>query len=668
MRLNDLKLRTKTVIPVAIMGLMLIAMVALGADRLTSISAAASDLIENRDAGALELARATRLMVSVPYSVMASIVYDSESPGGQAADSEFKTVYDEIVALLDQAATRLPDRAGEIGQFKTRFADLMKLAKPAFELGSATPGLDRGRGLKPEDLDGLAKAATAAGDVDLKARALVKDIKAFDEAILAENAKAAGELRRNAGFATLLLEAIGAFAVVVAGGFALWMSSAKIARPLVALSARMKALASGDHSVEVDDLDRRDEVGEMARTVQVFKQNAIDRARAEESAVSSRAAADAERERSATEKSRVAETISHAIQALGEGLRRLAAGDLTARLDQGFNGDLARVRDDFNATVEKLAETLRAVVVATKAIQAGTQEISTSSDNLSQRTEQQAASLEETAAALEEITQTLRKSAEGARHAADVVSTADADAKKGAVVVRQAVEAMDAIAKSSAQIGQIIGVIDEIAFQTNLLALNAGVEAARAGDAGKGFAVVASEVRALAQRSAEAAKEIKGLISTSGGQVDSGVALVAESGKALERIISQVSEINRVVADIAAGAQEQSTGLSQVNSAINDMDQSTQQNATMVQETTVASHSLSKETTQLSILVDQFRVGDGTQTSLRRELEKAAPHAFAKPASPPPRLPSRGEPRLAPRRVNSAASAQAPVDNGWNEF
>ena len=276
-------------------------------------------------------------------------------------------------------------------------------------------------------------------------------------------------------------------------------------------------------------------------------------------------------------------------------------------------------------------ETVRAVVASAGAIHSGAREISSASDDLSQRTEQQAASLEETAAALDEITATLKKSAEGAKHASQVVASADDDAKKGAVVVKQAVEAMDAISKSSDQIGRIIGVIDEIAFQTNLLALNAGVEAARAGDAGRGFAVVASEVRALAQRSAEAAKEIKGLISTSSSQVGSGVSLVAESGKALERIIAQVSEINRVVAEIAAGAQEQASGLQQVNSAINQMDQSTQQNATMVEESTAASHSLSQETTQLASLIERVP-GRRTQAARRR----CAANSKRSPRTPSP--------------------------------
>jgi len=317
------------------------------------------------------------------------------------------------------------------------------------------------------------------------------------------------------------------------------------------------------------------------------------------------------------------------------------------------------------------------VTLSADAIQTGTQDMSTASDDLSHRTEQQAASLEQTAAALDEITATVKKSAEGATHARQVVAAADGDAKKSAIVVRQAVEAMDAIAKSAQQISQIIGVIDEIAFQTNLLALNAGVEAARAGDAGRGFAVVASEVRALAQRSAEAAKEIKGLISTSATQVDHGVKLVGETGKSLERIMAQVTEINDVVGAIAAGAKEQATGLDEVNSAVNQMDQVTQQNAAMVEQSTAASRSLSQETAQLAGLVGQFRIGQASADSAtRRQLQKAAPHAFRQPPKRPaanaPHAPAaRNTParpaRAAAKAVVNGAPAGADADS-WEEF
>jgi methyl-accepting chemotaxis protein len=408
-----------------------------------------------------------------------------------------------------------------------------------------------------------------------------------------------------------------------------------IRRPISGVTAAAGSLAQGDLTIVVPHADERNEMGDLARAVEVFKTNAIERRRLETEADRIRTEADAERERAAAERARAAETQSAAMQALGVGLMRLAEGNLAARLDDGFPADFAKIKNDFNHAAEKLVQAMRGVVDGATAIRSSTKEISNASDDLSRRTEHQAASLEETAAALDEITATLKKSAEGARHASEVVTKADGDAKRGAGVVKQAIEAMDAIAESSQQIGQIISVIDEIAFQTNLLALNAGVEAARAGDAGKGFAVVASEVRALAQRSAEAAREIKALISTSGTLVGSGVKLVAETGQALESILAQVSEINGVVADIASGAQEQATGLSQVNTAINEMDRSTQQNATMVEQSTAASRSLSQETDHLAALVDQFRLdAQSANAPPRGEVKKATPHALAKSAAP----------------------------------
>jgi methyl-accepting chemotaxis protein len=670
MSFDDLKLRTKIFIPIGLMALTVLAMIGLGAARISSLSATASDIIEHRQLGELELAAIRRAVIYLPYSVFATIVYDSGSVNGKAAIDDFKNAIEDANRHFEKAIALLPDKANEVGKFEQRFAALYEKAKPAFELGAALPGAIHGRNQKPEELDGMAKAAGLAVGVDADSRALVRDINDFNNKLSAENADAAQDLRAHGAQTVILLIAVGLVSTVVVGLLALWIVGAKISRPLGRLSERMKSLARGDLSVRVEGAQRRDEVGDMAQSVEVFKQNAVERVRAEEAATAARAAADAERDRAAAERASAAETLGVAVKLLSDGLSRMAGGDLTARLDNGFTGEYVRLRDDFNSAAEKLSETLRAVVTSTSAIHSGTQEISTASDDLSHRTEQQAASLEETAAALEEITATLKKSAEGAKHAADVVSNADADAKKGAVVVKQAVEAMDAIAKSSGQIGQIIGVIDEIAFQTNLLALNAGVEAARAGDAGRGFAVVASEVRALAQRSADAAKEIKGLISTSTTQVGVGVNLVAESGRALERIISQVSEINRVVADIAAGAHEQATGLAQVNVAISQMDQSTQQNATMVEESTAASHSLTQETTQLSSLVEQFRVGGAGAPSLRRELEKVAPHAFAKPSAPPPRAAAvrAAPPRAAPVAKRAKVANGAASDEGWSDF
>jgi methyl-accepting chemotaxis protein len=314
-----------------------------------------------------------------------------------------------------------------------------------------------------------------------------------------------------------------------------------------------------------------------------------------------------------------------AVKEIGAGLSRLADQDLTYEITREFHPSFENLRLDFNRSVENLRNALQQIVRGADSIGSGTRSITTASDDLSQRTERQAASLEETAAALDEITTVVKKSAAEAIHARQVAAAADDDAKKSTVVVHQAVEAMNAIAKSAQQISQIIGVIDEIAFQTNLLALNAGVEAARAGDAGRGFAVVASEVRALAQRSAEAAKEIKSLISSSTAEVENGVTLVAETGKSLERILAQVVDINGIIGTIASGAQEQSAGLQQVNTAINDMDRVTQQNAAMVEETTAASHALAEDTAQVAALISQFRIETGKEDAgMRFELRKSA--------------------------------------------
>ncbi len=335
------------------------------------------------------------------------------------------------------------------------------------------------------------------------------------------------------------------------------------------------------------------------------------------------------------------------VTTLAEALDHLAQGDLAYRIDTTFPREFEQLRTDFNGAINRLSSTLNDIVNTASAIRGGAGEMSAAADDLSRRTEHQAASLEETAAALDEITVTVRNTAAGAKTASEVVLAARADARASGEVVSHAVDAMSKIEGSSSQIGQIIGVIDEIAFQTNLLALNAGVEAARAGEAGKGFAVVASEVRALAQRSATAAKEIKALVEASAAQVEAGVRLVGETGGVLQRIVDRVAEIDGLITNISASAQEQATGLHQVNSAINDMDQVTQQNAAMVEQSTAASHALVQESQGLAESVARFRVGGGVT-----QARAAAPQ------------------RPSPMRRGAVAAlrkAQAETD-GWEEF
>ncbi len=382
-----------------------------------------------------------------------------------------------------------------------------------------------------------------------------------------------------------------------------------VTRPVKRLQAAMERIAEEDFAAEVPETARRDEVGAMACTLVSLRDSVNDRVRMrladmeEQRRLLDREKAEAERLRMAH-----ADNLNVVVTELGAGLARLADCNIRMTIDEPFPGDFEQLRRDFNDSIATFQATLVEVLQQTTALQANGQEMRHAADNLAKRTEQQAAALEQTSAALVEVAATVNASAERTQHTRELVREAKGSALRSGEVVRDAVEAMRRIETASNEISQIIGVIDEIAFQTNLLALNAGVEAARAGDAGKGFAVVAQEVRELAQRSAKAAKEIKGLIANSATEVSSGVQLVGDTGKALGRIGGFVSEIDENMDSIATAAAEQSAGLQQISAAVNSIDEMTQQNAAMVEETTAISHTLAEEASLLASLVGRFKL------------------------------------------------------------
>ncbi len=549
---------------------------------------------------------------------------------------------------------------------------------------SQIPGLVPSR---RDAIDGLLAGADvlkAIGDDLLKAHVAgdADGVKALssklDEAIVALSPKfganntAMAELLDNGGrelsesvsstiFTTICGLLIG---IVAAIAFAMTIAHQGITAPMARLRERMASLAAGETSAAIDGQDRRDEIGQMASAVAVFRDNAIERVRLEQQAESDRSMSETDRRRRETEKAAEAADLQYTVQTLGTALGMLANGNLAHRIDQPFKAGLDTLRQDFNAAVGKLNGALHAVGANASAIGAGSNQIRASADDLSKRTEQQAASVEETAAALEEITTTVKDAAKRASEASSLVMRTRDGAEKSGEVVRNAVKAMNLIENSSNEISNIIGVIDDIAFQTNLLALNAGVEAARAGEAGKGFAVVAQEVRELAQRSAKAAKEIKTLITASGEQVQAGVELVGDAGKALDVILAEVQEINRHVHAIAEASREQSIGLQEINTAVNTMDQGTQQNAAMVEETTAASHSLASEAAALSQLMSQFTLDGNAAPSQRHQ--PAAKAAVANASSRPAVSPAR---QLGQKLTNAfrgnAAIKQEPE---WSEF
>jgi methyl-accepting chemotaxis protein len=590
----------KFLIVLGLFGLMTLASAFFSTAEMRTIASGYRASIEHQGEAAINMSRANRSIVDVRRTI-ADLMISTDDAGNRLAMDDLKSARTKFANYMAQAKAADPSQANSIDALVARGASLIdKTCAKAIALGQVSTDASAVLAAQAEYVSACAPSFAP----------LVKDVKAQVDSFVDVQAKVNGELTALADHAiiTTFASVIGGLVIILAGAF--FAVRAWVSIPIKTLAGVMGGLAGGDLALDVVGVERRDEIGPMARAVQVFKDNGLKLEASTAAAARHREAAELERAANEAARAEIQRQQQAVVASIAAGLDRLSKGDLTGRLSQVFSQEYEKLRGDFNATAESLQDALRTIVKATDGISSGSDEIAVASDDLSRRTEQQAASLEETAAALNLITTTVKKMAAGAGEAAAVVATTRQDAESSGVIVQQAVEAMGKIKGSSQQMSQIIGVIDEIAFQTNLLALNAGVEAARAGDAGRGFAVVASEVRGLAQRSAEAAKEIKALISASSEQVDSGVTLVGKTGVALKGIIDKVATMDTLVREISAQSQDQATSLAEVNIAVNQMDQVVQQNAAMVEESTAAAHALKSETQDLTAIVGRFQIDD----------------------------------------------------------
>jgi methyl-accepting chemotaxis protein len=636
------------------------------ATKLRSINETYSAVLDIDAKGTVKLAEITGNSDSIGR-VLYRMIAETDQASISASEKELRDVFNETEKFVEQATAYYPERKADFESLKADLSDV-RATTPNI-VSAASAGSDEA---------GLKLVSDTFAPMRLKFDANATKLYDWAKAELRRKNDIASEITDTTIMTSYVVLVVGAILAIVLG---ILMSVTQVVRPVRRLTDTMAELAKDKLETNIPFTDLPNEIGSMARAVEVFKQNAVkvrelntqEAALQAKSAdlqtsiatiVSAAVAGDfAQRitkDYDSPELNRFAASVNELVASVDRGIaetRRvvsaLAEGDMTEKMRGDFQGAFGELQQNVNATMSNLGSVLGEVRSAIDTINAGSGEMRIASGDLSRRTEQQAASLEETSSALEEITAAVKNSTERALEASHMVDEARRSTEQSSIVVKDAVSAMGRIEQASGEINQIINVIDEIAFQTNLLALNAGVEAARAGEAGKGFAVVAQEVRELAQRSAAAAKDIKSLISRSGEEVHAGVKLVTETGKALGLIQGHVVKINEHVHSIATATKEQSTGLHEVSTAVNQMDQVTQQNAAMVEESTAATSRLADEAVNLTRLITRFKLDARTAPQIADQTSKPA-------ASPARALGSKLASAFGGR--SAAASAE------WSEF
>lgn len=596
--MRNVSISRKFMLMMGMFGVCTLIQIAYTAAHLNSLARTYNTMLKADAGGALQLAKANHALQEM-RSATADVMMSRTSDMNTLASDEFAKAQEAFGTAIEQAGQLLPERQADLTAIKSDVqSTLDEACNHVVEIALQSNSEANAAGSQAVFLKECQPRINALGP---RLSALTAEV--------ADAVESTGQvLEQDAGkvaFQTLVFAVLSLIGALLGS---LLLVRIWVVRPVGKLCAEMDRLVHGDLGIMVSGLDRGDELGRMARAVQVFKETGIKASELEVQAEESRTRAAAEQEEVRRREAIFTQQMQDATQGLAEGLRHLAAGDLTFTIDTAFAETFEPVRHDFNATIDNLRSTVGQITAAVDLIERRVRELGAGAVELSSRSERQAASLEESASSLRDLTANVQQSAARTEEARRFAADSNTAAQQSNEVVRIAMHSIGQIEKSSNEIANIVGVIDDIAYQTNLLALNAGVEAARAGDSGKGFAVVAHEIRELAQRSSLAASDIKQLIETSVGEIRLGVRHVGVAGQSLQAISTQVLLINQELDALARTALEQSSSLREVNTAIVQIDEATQKNTMMVEASSGATRELVDEADRLRGLVDRFRL------------------------------------------------------------
>jgi len=599
-----------------------------GTNALDSITAKYSTLVEEQMPVSTAMARANRRGTDIAYSAYRALAYDGASKEARETVGQEQASFESANKLFDNAVQLQPELKPQIEDFRTRMAKVHELAARAIQFGLRN------------DND---NARSTLAEMDPLMNALAADMVKFNDAIIADGKKESDTLSDSADATSTLMLTISIIATLLALGVAFIVSRAGITQPLARLQDTMRTLAGGNNRVEVPGTDRGDELGDMAKTVLVFR----DAAQAQEAAAAAKAKADAEQKM--------------VVETLGDNLGDLAKGDLTASITREFPGEYVQLKTNFNEAVSSLRTLIGSVMESAATINTGSTEIAQASEDLARRTESNAASLEETSAAITQMDQRLKVMAGSAGRTVERADGAISTVSGGRAIADEAMQAMTRVSDSAKGIDSVIEGLDKIAFQTRVLAMNAAVEAGRAGEAGRGFAVVADLVSALAMRAEEEAGRARDQLTATQTDIVSAVDAVQKVDGALANISSDVGEVHTLLAEMAADNQAQSAAITQISTAIGTMDQSTQQNAAMVEQTSAAARNLNTEVNALSEQASRFTVGAATAV---RPAMRPAPM----PATRAPKPSAKKNGYVSPVKALPAAAAAMDGGDDWASF